>query len=199
MSTYYVEVAVNQNTNIIEVNTEGNPSVEVNLESNLHKIDVVDQATTSSVEVNLESNLHNIDVVDKTTAPYVEVNLGSNLHNIDIVDKTIAITNTNKPIGTIPYAETTIVTGDYSIDMLDDVVIVMDSGVTTPVGHHIIITLLEAIGNLGKIIRVKNKTMGSVKVVARNNETIDDLNEYNLFYKHESITLLCDGSNWCII
>ena len=154
MSTYYLEVSVNQNTNIIEVNPEGNPSVEVKLESNLH--------------------------------------------NIDVVDETIAITNTNKPLGSVPYSETSQVAGDYEVSVFEDVVMIIDSEVGTP-SNTINITLHTAFDNLGKIIRIKNRTAKTVKIKTKNNETIDDLSFYDLFYKNESVTLLSDGNNWCII
>ena len=154
MSTYYLEVAVNQNTNTIEVNPGTSPSVEVKLENNLH--------------------------------------------NIDVVDETIAITNTNKPLGSVPYSETSQVAGDYEVSVFEDVVMIIDSEVGT-LSNTINITLHTAFDNLGKIIRIKNRTTKTVNIKTKNNETIDDLTSYDLLYKNESVTLLSDGNNWCIV
>jgi hypothetical protein len=84
-------------------------------------------------------------------------------------------------------------TGDYTATTSDDVILCNAAALT--------ITLYAASGNSGEVLYIKNlHATGTVTIDANSAETIDGaLAKYLAGVQYESLTIVCDGSNWHII
>jgi len=79
--------------------------------------------------------------------------------------------------------------------------------VTTSDGAHCIVlgtgtftvTLYAASGNTGRTVTVKNVSTGVLTVDANASETIDSSLTQIIAARYQSLTLLCDGSNWHLV
>lgn len=79
--------------------------------------------------------------------------------------------------------------------------------VTTSDGAHCIVlgtgtftvTLYAASGNTGRTVTVKNVSTGVLTVDANASETIDSSLTQTVAARYQSLTLLCDGSNWAVV
>ncbi len=65
--------------------------------------------------------------------------------------------------------------------------------------NDITLTLHTAVGNVGKIVYIKNVTATTVTIEGNGTETIDGSLNKTLSAQYESLTLISDNSNWYII
>lgn len=84
---------------------------------------------------------------------------------------------------------------DYTATTADDVLLVDASGAART------ITLYAASGNSGKILHIKktDSSANSVTVDGNASETIDGATTKVLALQYESVTIVCDGSNWYVL
>ena len=83
-------------------------------------------------------------------------------------------------------------TGDYTADTDDDMILCNAAALT--------ITLYAASGNSGEVLYLKNiHATGVVTIDANGSETIDGALAKYITTQYESLTIVCDGSNWHII
>ena len=83
-------------------------------------------------------------------------------------------------------------TGDYTADTDDDMILCNAAALT--------ITLYAASGNSGEVLYIKNiHATGVATIDANGSETIDGALAKYITTQYESLTIVCDGSNWHII
>jgi hypothetical protein len=83
-------------------------------------------------------------------------------------------------------------TGDYTADTDDDVILCNAAALT--------ITLPASSGNTGQTYYIKNiHATGVATIDANGSETIDGALKKYITTQYESLTIVCDGSNWHII
>ena len=83
-------------------------------------------------------------------------------------------------------------TGDYTADTDDDMILCNAAALT--------ITLSAASGNSGEVLYIKNiHATGVATIDANGSETIDGALAKYITTQYESLTIVCDGSNWHII
>lgn len=84
---------------------------------------------------------------------------------------------------------------DYTATTSDDVLLVDASGAART------ITLYASSGNSGKVLHVKktDSSANSVTVDGNASETIDGATTKVLALQYESVTIVCDGSNWHVV
>ena len=86
---------------------------------------------------------------------------------------------------------------DTAYTVLEKVYILVDDDTA---GGAVTITLPEAIGSTDKKIHVKKLgTTGNVTVDGSGSETIDGSATQSLTSQYQSITIVCDGSEWHIL
>ena len=89
-------------------------------------------------------------------------------------------------------------TGDYTVTT-------GDAGKTgfiqvSTASGDITITLYAASGNAGRIVHIKKTVAANVLTIDGNSsETIDGATTYIINQQYQSVTLVCDGSNWHIM
>lgn len=157
----------------------------------IYNLDIKSKQPIYNVDVVVVENYHNIDV-QSVVENNVVVTKRHHEYHIDIINNRVVINNTDIAIGTVPFFKTKVINSDYIVDITEDAIIVR---ATQPVA----ITLPIAQNRIGKAIRIKNSSNYPVDIITNDFSTIDDNPSKKLYYIYESVLLVCDGTNWCIM
>lgn len=148
----------------------------------------------------LHKHSHTIlDDIGSNSHPVIDTHLASSsgVHGVtgDVVGTTDVQTLTNKTFDGIRFNRTTITAATYTA--LDtDIVILADA-----TSNAITITLPAAATNNERVLNIKkiDSVGNNVTIDGNASETIDGGLTAVLTVQYESITIICDGSNWHII
>lgn len=155
------------------------------------------QLVSQNIDVRVIENSH---IVQSYTTQTNGVDVISQQHfiNVDIIDNRLIYNVTNHTYyfqGSGSARSVKKIYESYTIDgESDDVLFVY------PSSSDITIILPSAASYINKTFTIKRRT-GNYDIIisTQNNETIDDANSAYLLYKNESITIISDDDNWCII
>lgn len=188
-----------------EVGTSGSESLEIELLMDLvvgdvltFRIDPISVAATGGGEANTGFNLGTGAAVFKNKAGTIlnfrRIKAGA---GATVTENADDITVSAAPSTALDNVVTVVGT-NYGATSANDTILVENSGANRTV------TLPTAVGNSGKILKIKKKDAGNTLFIASVlNQTLDDTDitatPYSITVQYESITIISDGSDWWII
>lgn len=171
----------NNENNIIHIQNNVPVNVDVQPSINSHNIDI-----------HVIQNFHAI-TIDSSHINNIDVHVTHHNISVDIIDNRL-IYNVYNGDQSAPDRSVKSIYATYYVTNNDDILLVY------PTSSHINIILPSATTHTNKTLTFKRKAGGyNVQITTIGNQTIDDETSYVLQFKNESITIISDNNNWCII